>query len=141
MTMLFNRCARWGAASALVVLSALAGCASLGPQTPEQVVQQRSQEYWKARLANQTAAAYAMTSPSYRNLRSESQFSGQYPRPATVQSAEVLDVKCSSGERCSARIRLNVKPMIPGVKLTTMTTHLDEVWLLEEGRWWVYLPL
>ncbi|WP_326534100.1 hypothetical protein [Pseudorhodoferax sp.] len=141
MIMFPTRLARRGAASALVLLFALGGCASLAPQTPEQAIQQRSQDYWKARLTNQTAAAYAFTSPSYRKLRSESQYGSQYGQPAAVQSVEVLDVKCASAERCSARIRLNVKPMIPGVKLETMATHIDEVWLREDGKWWVYLPL
>lgn len=141
MTMLLTRRTRRGAASALVLLFALGGCASLAPQTPEQAVQQRSQAYWKARLANQPAASYAFTSPSYRKLRSESQYSIQHGQPVAVQSVEVLDVKCPSSERCAARIRMNVKPMIPGVNLQSMATHFDEVWLLEEGKWWVYLPL
>ena len=69
----FLRRSLTAAALALGALS-VAGCASFGPRTPEQIVQERATDYWKARVAGQIGKAYALSTPSYRKLRTEAQF-------------------------------------------------------------------
>lgn len=116
---------------------ALSGCAALSPSTPEQVVQKRATDYWKARVAGQVDKAYALSTPSYRKLRTEAQFKNQFGAGASVVNAEVVKVKCEA-EKCVAQIKLDAKPFVPGLNLGTISTYLDEVWLLENGNWWRY---
>ena len=114
---------------------ALSGCAALSPSTPEQIVQKRATDYWKARVAGQVDKAYALSTPSYRKLRTPAQFKLQFGAGASVEEAKVTKVTCEA-EKCTAQIRLGVKPALLGMKLGTISTHLDEVWLLEDGQWW-----
>ena len=115
----------------------LAGCAADAPATPEQAVQQRATAYWKARVAGQVDKAYALSTPSYRKLRTEAQFKQQFGAGASVEGAEVNKVTCEA-EKCTAQIKISVKPALMGLKLDTIATYLDEVWLLEDGQWWHY---
>ena len=115
----------------------LVGCAAFAPATPEHAVQQRATAYWKARVAGQVDKAYALSTPSYRKLRTEAQFKQQFGAGASVEGAEVNKVTCEA-EKCTAQIKISVKPALMGLKLDTIATYLDEVWLLEDGQWWHY---
>ena len=75
--------------------------------------------------------------PPYRNLRTEAQFKQQFGAGASVEGAEVNKVTCEA-EKCTAQIKISVKPALMGLKLDTIATYLDEVWLLEDGQWWHY---
>ena len=119
---------------------AMAGCAALAPSTPEQIVQKRATEYWQARMAGQVGKAYALSTPSYRKLRTEAQFKLQFGAGASVESAEVTKVACEA-EKCSAKVKLGVKPALMGLKVGTIATYVDETWLLEDGLWWRYQEL
>lgn len=116
------------------------GCAALEPSTPEQIVQQRASEYWKARTAGQAGKAYALSTPSYRQLRTEAQFTMQFGAYANVQSAEVAKVTCEA-EKCTVKLKLEAKPPMMGVKMNAIHMYMDEIWLLENGRWWHYQEL
>lgn len=118
----------------------LAGCAAFGPATPEKQVQQRATEYWKARVAAQYEKAYALSTPSYRKLRTAEQFKLAFGAGANIQAAEVVKVNCEP-EKCTAQMKLSVKPMIIGLNLSTIDTFVDETWLLEDGQWWHHQDL
>ena len=118
----------------------LAGCAAFAPATPEQAVQQRATAYWKARVAGQVDKAYALSTPSYRKLRTEAQFKMQFGAGASVQDAEVTKVTCEA-EKCTTQIKISVKPALTGLKVGTIATHMDEIWVLEDGQWWHYQEL
>ena len=119
---------------------AMAGCAALAPSTPEQIVQKRATEYWQARMAGQVGKAYALSTPSYRKLRTEAQFKLQFGAGASVESAEVTKVACEA-EKCTAKVKLGVKPALMGLKVGTIATYVDETWLFEDGQWWRYQEL
>ena len=131
---------RIGAFTLALGLLTLAGCAAFAPATPEQIVQQRATAYWKARVAGQVDQAYALSTPSYRQLRTEAQFKMQFGAGASVENAEVTKVSCEA-EKCTAQIKLSVKPALMGLKVGTIATHMDEIWVLEEGQWWHYQDL
>lgn len=116
---------------------AMAGCAALAPSTPEQIVQKRATEYWQARMAGQVGKAYALSTPSYRKLRTEAQFKMQFGAGASVEGAEVTKVTCAE-EKCTAQMKISVKPALMGLKVGTIPMYMDEIWLLEEGQWWHY---
>ncbi len=125
--------------AALATVLALVGCATLGG-TPEESVAKRADEYWKARVAGQVDKAYTLSTPSYRKLRTAEQFRMQFGTGVTVQGADVVKVTCEA-EKCTARMKISVKPALAGLKLDTMAVYLDEVWLLEDGQWWRYQEL
>lgn len=120
--------------------SVLAGCASMAPSTPEAAVEQRANEYWKARQTGQVEKTYALTSPSYRKVRTFDQFRLQFGGAAAVKSVEVTKVTCDL-EKCVARIKLSVTPALAGLKVGNIDTYLDETWLLEDGNWWHHQDL
>ena len=135
MTKPLHRClATLALACAAVGLS---GCAALAPSTPEQIVQKRATDYWKARVAGQVEKAYALSTPSYRKLRTEAQFKKQFGAGVSVENAEVTKVSCEA-EKCTTQVKLDVKPALVGMKIGTISTYLDEIWLLEDGKWWHY---
>ena len=104
----------------------MVGCASLGASKPEDIVKQRSETFWAARVAGQMDKAYALTTPSYRKLRTEAQFKQQFGAGASVEGAEVNKVTCEA-EKCTAQIKISVKPALMGLKIDTIATHMDEI--------------
>lgn len=126
----------WMSALAAAAAVGLAGCATLsGP--PEKIVEQRSGEYWKARIAGDHVKAYGLSTPSYRKLKTLDQFRAQFGPLVSVQSAEVANVACEP-QKCTVRMKINAKPALIGVKLGTIPMYMDEIWLLEDGQWWHY---
>lgn len=126
------------AVSSAVLLAAamlVAACSALKPMPPEQAVSQRALEYWAARKAGQVDKAYALSTPSYRKVRSEAQFRQKLGTAATFETAEVFRVTCES-EKCNVRMKLGVKPNLPRLNIGIIDTYLDEIWLLEDGQWW-----
>ena len=122
--------------AAAVVLFA-AGCASLGASKPEDAVKQRAEAYWKARAAGQVDKAYELTSPSYRKVHTFDQFKMQFGNGASIKGVSVVKVDCEA-EKCTVRTKVEAAPTLMGVSVGTIATHLDEIWLLEDGQWWRY---
>ena len=122
--------------AAAVVLFA-AGCASLGASKPEDAVKQRAEAYWKARAAGQVDKAYELTSPSYRKVHTFDQFKMQFGNGASIKGVSVIKVDCEA-EKCTVRTKVEAAPALMGVSVGTIATHLDEIWLLEDGQWWRY---
>ena len=125
--------------AAAVVLFA-AGCASLGASKPEDAVKQRAEAYWKARAAGQVDKAYELTSPSYRKVHTFDQFKMQFGNGASIKGVSVIKVDCEA-EKCTVRTKVEAAPALMGVSVGTIATHLDEIWLLEDGQWWRYQDL
>lgn len=123
-------------AFAVVALAALAGCASLGPQTPEQQVQARAATYWKARASADPSTAYALLTPAYRGLHSEQEFVKRYGAGVSAKETRVAKVTCEAADRCTANIGLTAKPTVPGLNLPEVTSYMDDTWVLEQGQWW-----
>ena len=134
----FNR--RIGAAALALGMLSLTGCAALAPATPEQTVEKRATEYWQARIEGKYAAAYALSTPSYRNVRTEAQFKMQFGAGVSVQAAEVAKVTCEA-VKCTARMKISVNPVLLRMNAATIATHVDEIWLLEDGQWWRHQDL
>ena len=115
----------------------MVGCASLGASKPEDIVKQRSETFWEARVAGQMDKAYALTTPSYRKLRTLEQYQSQYAKGAGMKQVSVIKVACEP-EKCTVRTKIEAAPPLMGVSVGTIATHSDEIWLLEDGQWWRY---
>lgn len=124
-----------GVVAALLLSLAVVGCASNSTVAPEQVVQERSEQYWKARQAGDIEGLYKLASPAYRKVRTLDQFRLQFGTATAVNSVEVIKVTCEP-EKCTSRVKLGVTPNLLGVNVGTVATYMDEVWLLEDGQWW-----
>lgn len=37
--------------------------------------------------------------------------------------------------------KIDVNPALAGIKIGTIATHLDGIWLLEDGQWWRHQTL
>lgn len=114
-----------------------AGCAGMGAAKPEDAVKQRAETYWKARAAGQVDKAYELTTPSYRKLRTLDQFKMQFGTGAAIKGVSVVKVECEP-EKCTVRTKVEAAPALMGISVGTIATHLDEIWLLEDGQWWRY---
>lgn len=128
------------ATSLAATVVALSGCAAFTPDTPEQAVEKRAVGYWKARIAGDYEKAYALATPAYRNVKSADKFRSQFGAGANVLKAEVFKVTCEP-QKCTARMKLTVKPVVIRLKLDTIDMYLDEIWLLEDGQWWIHQDL
>ena len=116
---------------------ALVACASLAPQTPEQIVAARSQSYWDARIQGQIAKAYALTNDAYRLAAPEQKFASDY-RSTFATAAEVRKVECQV-DRCDVGVNLKVNPPLMGKKMGTIDMYATETWLLEGGQWHLFV--
>src|SRR6218665_2510730 len=139
-------------AAAVAAMVALTGCAAPTPASPEQAgeqpppagpaqaVEQRATARWKALLAGDIKQAYGFTTPSYRAVTSLERYSADLGGVATWIGAQVVRVECAT-EKCTAVVKIEAKPIFTTPYRGTITTAVDETWLLEDGQWWLYQKL
>ncbi len=137
---------------ALALAAALAGCAATTPtaapdapatasqeaaQGHEAQIRQRSEAFWEARRRNDVAAAYALTSPSYRKVHDQEFFRVHYAGLPVVATREIVDVQCDETQhRCILRDKYMVTtPLTAGALVPVFN---KEIWLHEDGQWWIF---
>ncbi|MNT83102.1 hypothetical protein D3C72_2229230 [compost metagenome] len=69
-------------------------------------------------------------------MNSEQDFVRQHGGVVNLRETGVAKVTCESAERCTARISMTAKPMVPGLNLPLVTAYMDDTWVLEQGQWW-----
>jgi len=112
----------------------LAGCASLQPQTSEQIVEARANQRWQHLIAGDVPDAYAMLQESYRQTTPYERYRTNVANGSWVR-AKVISISCTE-EVCTVRISLEAKPPL-GVRYGgNITTGLDETWIRESGQWY-----
>lgn len=138
---------KWSAAGTAVMV--LVGCAHLASDsTPEQTVQQRSADYWKARLSGDIAKAYSYMAPGYRALNDERKYGLAYGVVPNLSGGEVVSVNCDGGaskqekeaqpaQRCVLRKQFTTT--MPLASSVQVPIGLDETWIKEDGQWWLFL--
>lgn len=114
---------------------ALAGCAAIGPATPEQTVQTRASAFWQARIKGDLPTAYGLLTPAYRGLRSQEDYARANGKQVAIGKVEVTKVSCEQ-EKCLATIAMTSKPMVPGMTLPEITNYMEDTWVLDGGQWW-----
>lgn len=129
---------------AMAAISLLAGCAS-GPaataQPPEEIVRALAAQRWQALVEGDLTKAYTFATPSYRKINSFEIFRGG-KQSASVKwvAAQVLRVDCEPS-KCAVQIELESKFETPIRIKTTVKSSLDETWVLEDGKWWMFEKL
>ena len=130
----------WIKVSACVLSFALVGCASLRP-APEEAVRKLATQRWQALLAGKFDQAYEFATPAFRKLRSVDFYrTNRSAVPVKWVSAEVMRVDCEP-QRCVAKVKLITRPIMPGFNKLNLETALEEVWIEENGQWWMFEKL
>lgn len=119
------------------VLLALAGCAAMQPQTPEQVVQERAQARWDALIKGDFEKAWTYTDAQTRSQVAQQDYKQRFGAAGAWISATVLRVECQP-EKCLAAVRLTTQNIVPNFAqaIPQITTFVDEEWVRDEGQWW-----
>lgn len=125
------------ATAALVSGALLAGCASLGPKTPEQEVTARAEARWAALVKRDFAKAYSFAQPSFKAVIKPETYERRFGNAGQWKEAQIHSATCEAA-RCTVRVRLTTKLNIPrfAKRIPEVVGYHDEVWIREEGQWW-----
>lgn len=123
------------------VLASLAGCASFAPRTPEETVKARAQERRNVLLKGDLERAYTYFTPSYRGTVSLDRYRNSIGNASLTVGAIVESVECETLEKCIAKVKVEIKPLVVPRFTGTITTYSDETWLFEAGQWWFFQKL
>jgi hypothetical protein len=115
----------------------LAGCASVAAN-PEQAVRERATAHWKARMAKDAEAAYGYMPPSFRAVTSLEAYKKKYGGEINLTAAQVERVKCESEDKCVATSKVEAQVALRRASAGGVSTLYDEVWIRENGQWWLF---
>lgn len=137
-----NWCRRaWQLGLAAAFLVVATGCASLMSKPDEQVKALATQR-WQHLITGDFDKAYEMATPGFRKVRNLRDYRVRKSAvPVKWLGAEVLQVECTPAEKptkCAVAIKLTSEPMVPGAPKMAISSRIDEVWLYEDGRWWMF---
>ncbi|WP_423456974.1 hypothetical protein [Ottowia sp. VDI28] len=127
------------ATAALVSGALLAGCASLGPKTPEEEVRARAEERWNALIKRDFVKAYGYTQPGFRAVVKPEEYIRRFGTAGRWKGAQIHEATCEAA-RCEVRVRLTTEIMIPRYRrsIPEVTGYHEEVWVRDEGQWWFF---
>jgi hypothetical protein len=121
---------------AALVLASLAACAVSPPQAPEDQIRQRATARWQALIFGKFDMSYALHSPSYRKAKPYDKYFAESGNAFQWTAVEVYGVRCEEAA-CNVRLAVTINSPLPQKFNGTMTTAVDETWVLEEGQWWL----
>ena len=123
----------------VLAAAALAGCATF-VTTPEEAVRQRAARQWTARLSNDLDTSYSLTPPSYRAITTLEAYKKGFGNAVVIKSADVVDVKCETADKCVAQVKIEAAPMLTMGRraLPPLVTYADETWIREDRQWWLF---
>lgn len=121
----------------LALVGVLSGCAHLRHQSSEDAVRQRSDAFWAARMSNDVAKAYQYTSPSYRQINDVERFRRDYAGIPMVNRREIASVHCNE-EQARCVLKQKFEAALPMMKGTLVPVYADEIWVREDGQWWIF---
>ena len=122
----------------------LAACSDTEPpREPAEIVAERAQARWDARVRQDFETAWTFYTPGFRQQLPVEAFAYEMAiRPVKWTAAEFLQVDCPEGApRCEvqARVSYQAPAGIPGVGTLKSKSVVKEIWLQIEGKWW-YSP-
>lgn len=122
----------------LLIATALVGCAGMySSQPPELQVRHLATQRWQALLSKDFEQAYSFAVPSYRQIKTLSDYSSQrQATPVKWIAAEILRVDCVE-KKCQVTVKLESKPITPFPFKGNITSGIDETWVLEGQQWWM----
>ena len=128
--------------AAVCAMVSLTACASLGPSgTPQEQVTTRAQQRRDALVKGDLAKAYSYFTPSYRGAVTVDAYRNGIGNSVQLLGATVESVDCETLEKCIAKVKVEIKPLVVPRFTGTITSYSDETWLLEAGQWWFFQRL
>jgi hypothetical protein len=127
--------------AAICVSIFVVGCAAFGPTTPEAQVKARAQERRDALLKKDFTRAYTFFTPGYRGTVTADTYRNAIGNALELVDASVESVTCETLEKCIAKVKVEIKPLVVRGFKGTISSYSDETWLYEAGQWWFYQPL
>lgn len=116
---------------------ALAGCATTA-STPELAVRERANSHWKSRLADDLDTAYTFMPPSYRAITPLAGYKKAFGGAVKLTAAQVERVKCETEDKCVATSKIEARQALQRASAPPIVTYYDEVWVRENGQWWLF---
>lgn len=136
-----SNCTRLGLLLGLLAAS-LSGCASLGLDTPDQrAVSQRATARWQALVAADWATAYPYNTPGFNAVVDLASYKARFGTAVKWTGAEVLTVRCPEPDQCTARLRIDYRPLGVQANVGLSSTGIDEKWVRVDGAWFYFQPI
>jgi hypothetical protein len=101
-------------------------------------VRQRATEHWKARQASDFAKAYSFMPPSYRAVTSLEAYKRGFGGAVQLKNTQVDQAVCDSPDKCVVTMRLEAKVALTRANTPPIVTYYEEVWVRENGQWWLF---
>lgn len=117
-----------------IMLVATAGCSTLAPLSPEQVVADRAQQRVDFLMAGEHERSYEFTTPGYRSTENPGQYGTRWAGTGMWLGASVHSVDCigEAPEVCKVVLDVSYRAMQFG----TQNTKLSEEWVRIGGEWY-----
>jgi hypothetical protein len=128
------------ATAAALAACLLAACATGPGAPPEVLVKERALARWNALIASKLEDSYKLHAPSYRAVISFERYRATIGGSMQWTGAEVIKVECEA-EKCAVRLKIDANSPVPMRFKGTLSTGVDETWLLEDGQWWLFQRL
>lgn len=124
----------------------LAGCTTskVDEKPAEETVAARAAERWQQMMQLNFDGAYAYLAPSVKTVLSEDGYKRRYsidPRKkqGPWTSADVKSVTCPDEETCNVSIYIESQADIPQFKGMKTSALIEERWIYQDGKWWLYM--
>ena len=107
-----------------------------------QDVESRAKARWAALIKRDFQAAYAYTTPGFREVTPERVYATSFGNGVVWKSIELDKTECES-ERCKIHLTLNYSiQSVAGLPHPVdLKDVLVETWIKREGEWWFVPPL
>ena len=124
----------------------MAGCASIQPQPPEEVVRARAEAQGQALVDQDFETALSFTTPAYQSSPRSDMYQANFSGSSFWTKTEVARVECDEGpdpERCDVRLWIYGQFPRPGrftgQRGQDVPSSYDSVWIKVDGDWYQYL--
>ena len=128
-------------AAALMLAAGVATQAAAVELVPEAAVRKLANERWQLLIEGKYEDAYQYLAPGFRAVQSYKTYTSRLASTAWV-GGDAVRVECNDErDKCSTTLRLESKAFLPGLTTGNLTTYVDETWIRQDGKWWLFPQL
>lgn len=117
----------------------ISGCASVSTTVSdisiEEAVVARAAQRWESVIKGEYLKAYEFFSPSIKAIKTQDAYAASFGRAMRLESAEKVSVNCTNVDRCLVTFKIGAIIPVRGFTNQTIYRDIEEVWLLEDGKW------
>jgi hypothetical protein len=125
--------------AAIAALAATAGCAGFRDMHREQAARASAEQRWQHLIRQDFDAAYAMHSAGWRGLNPLPEWRQRFGKTVQWLAAETTGSSCEDHPpvRCVVKVRVRTQLVGLPVKDVPRDSEVEEVWIWQDGRWWM----